>query len=123
MNHPHTPSIRNPYEPVLVFLKPGAPRPKPDWPVERWAKETIGLWCIPPERVAHPCPFPSALAEKAIRLYSAPGETVCDPFAGSGTTGLAAARSGRMFVGAEISPIYRDEAEARILTANAKLTG
>ena len=120
MNHPHTPSIRNPYEPVLVFLKPGQPTAKPDWTVERWAKETIGLWCIQPERVNHPCPFPSALAEKAIRLYSAPGETVCDPFAGSGTVGVAAKRTGRAFIGAEISPRYHEDATIRIHSANKR---
>ena len=119
MNHPHTPSIRNPYEPVLVFLKPGQPKAKPDWTVERWAKETIGLWCIQPERVNHPCPFPSALAEKAIRLYSAQGETVCDPFAGSGTVGVAAKRTGRAFIGAEISPRHHEDAAMRIHSANA----
>ena len=120
MNHPHTPRIRNPYEPVLVFLKSGQPTAKPDWPVERWAKETIGLWCIQPERVNHPCPFPSALAEKAIRLYSAPGETVCDPFAGSGTVGVAAKRTGRAFVGAEISPRHHKYAAMRIHSANRR---
>jgi site-specific DNA-methyltransferase (adenine-specific) len=118
MNHPHTPSIRNPYEPVLVFLKPGQPKAKPDWTVERWAKETIGLWCIQPERVNHPCPFPSSLAEKAVRLYSAPGETVCDPFAGSGTVGVAAKRTGRAFIGAEISPRHHEDAAMRIHSAN-----
>ena len=121
MNHPHTPSIRNPYEPVLVFLKPGQPTAKPDWPVERWAKETIGLWCIQPERVNHPCPFPTALAEKAIRLYSAPGETICDPFAGSGTVGVAAKRTGRAFIGAEISPRHHEDAAMRIHSANNQL--
>lgn len=122
MNHPHTPSIRNPYKPVLVFLKPGKPKAKPDWTVERWAKETIGLWCIQPERVNHPCPFPTALAEKAIRLYSAPGETVCDPFAGSGTVGVAAKRTGRAFIGAEISPRHHEDAAMRIHSANTVRT-
>ncbi len=119
MNWPHTPSIRNPYEPILVFLKPGKPRAKPDWPVERWAKETIGLWCIQPDRSEHPCTFPLALADKAVRLYTAPGEVVCDPFAGSGTTWKACADAGRNFIGAEASPFYCEMAHQR-LSANAQ---
>lgn len=118
MNYPHTPSIRNPYEPLLVFLKQGKPKPKPDWTVEKWAKETIGLWCIPPERSkGHPCTFPTALAEKVMRLYSAKGETICDPFAGSGTVGVVAKRIGRNFIGAEISKEYCKSAIKRISEA------
>jgi DNA modification methylase len=59
-----------------------------------------------------------ALAEKAIRLYSAPGEIVCDPFAGSGTVGVAAKRTGRAFIGAEISPRHHEDAALRIHSAN-----
>ena len=54
-------------------------------------------WQIPPESasaVGHPAPFPVALAERLIRFYAYPGAQILDPFAGSGTTGLAALRLG-----------------------------
>jgi len=106
MNHPHTPSIRNPYEPILIFLKPGQPKAKYDLTIEEWAKETIGMWMIPPNGNDHPCSFPERLSDKIIQLYSDRGETVCDPFAGSGTVGRSASKLGRKFIGAEISPEY-----------------
>ena len=54
-------------------------------------------WTVPPEsatRVGHPAPFPVAVAERLIRFYAYPGAHVLDPFAGSGTTGVAALRLG-----------------------------
>ncbi len=54
-------------------------------------------WRVAPEhksRVGHPAPFPAALAERLIRFYGFPGCHVLDPFAGSGSTGVAAARLG-----------------------------
>lgn len=62
----------------------------------------------------HPAPFPAQLAERLIRMYSFVGDTVYDPFMGTGTTNLAAARWGRNSIGVEIEPKYFDMAVKRI---------
>lgn len=61
--------------------------------------EKTNIWRIQPNtRSRHPAPFPLELAEKVIRYYSFKGDVVMDPFAGSGTTGKAAATLDRRFV-------------------------
>jgi DNA modification methylase len=54
----------------------------------------------------HPAPYPLELAERLVRMFSFVGDTVLDPFGGTGTTTLAAARSGRNSVSVEIDPHY-----------------
>ncbi len=54
----------------------------------------------------HPAPFPLELAERLIRMFSFVGDTVLDPFLGTGTTTIAAKRHGRNSVGFEIDPTY-----------------
>jgi site-specific DNA-methyltransferase (adenine-specific) len=54
----------------------------------------------------HPAPFPNELARRLIRMFSFVGDTVLDPFAGTGTTLVAAAQAGRNAVGVEIDPAY-----------------
>jgi len=54
----------------------------------------------------HPAPFPLALAERLIRMFSFVGDTVLDPFMGTGTTNEAAARWGRHSIGVEVEPRY-----------------
>ncbi len=64
------------------------------------------VWHIPPPskgaKPAHPCPFPIEIPARLIKLFSLPGETVLDPFAGIGTTARAAKALGRHFIGYEI---------------------
>ncbi len=62
----------------------------------------------------HPAPFPQALAERLIRLFSFAGDTILDPFLGSGTTVLAAAATGRNSIGNEVDNTYLDIARQRI---------
>ena len=62
----------------------------------------------------HPCERPVALYEWCIRYLPAPANTILDPFMGSGTTGVAAIKLGRRFVGIEIEPRYFDIACRRI---------
>jgi len=57
-----------------------------------------------PEGQAHFACFPSAMAERMVRGWSAPGELVLDPFSGSGTLPLAACRQGRRWVGIDLNP-------------------
>ena len=62
----------------------------------------------------HPCPKPIAFMDWAVEVASLDGETVLDPFMGSGTTGVACARLGRKFIGIEIHEPYFDIACRRI---------
>ena len=68
------------------------------------------VWNIPtqPFSAAHFAVMPSALAGRAIQAGCKPGGTVLDPFSGSGTTGLAAARHGRKYVGIDLNANYLD---------------
>jgi site-specific DNA-methyltransferase (adenine-specific) len=71
-----------------------------------------GIWsCSETNLVSrdeHPAAFPPELAEKAIRVWTDPGDLVCDPFCGSGSTGVAAKRLGRNFVGIEQREDYAE---------------
>jgi len=69
---------------------------------------------------AHPAPYPPELVEPLIRMFSFVGDTVLDPFSGTGTTSLAAARSGRNSIGIEIERSYHRLAIERITTATQK---
>src|SRR5579875_1205256 len=62
----------------------------------------------------HPAPYPVELAERLVRMFSFVGDTVLDPFLGTGTTTVAAAKWGRNSVGFEIDPHYFKLAEKRI---------
>ncbi len=78
---------------------------------------TNGLWNFNGEsakRIGHPAPFPIDLPERCIKLFSYVGDTVCDPFLGSGTTLVAARRFGRHGVGIEIDEGYCSLAAERI---------
>jgi site-specific DNA-methyltransferase (adenine-specific) len=69
------------------------------------------------EKIDHPCPKPVAWMRWAIGRASRIGETILDPFMGSGTTGVAAVKLGRRFIGIEIEPKYFDIAYRRISEA------
>lgn len=69
-------------------------------------------------KLKHPATFPDALAEDLIRCFSAPGDLVLDPMAGSGTTCVMAARSGRRYVGIDVSEEYCDIARQRLAREN-----
>lgn len=69
----------------------------------------------------HPAPYPLQLAERLIRMFSFVGDTVLDPFMGTGTTNLAAARWGRNSIGTEVDPHYFDMAARRFDSETPKL--
>lgn len=69
----------------------------------------------------HPAPYPMELAERLVRMFSFAGDTVLDPFMGTGTTTLAAARWGRNSIGVEVDPEYFDLAARRIERETPKL--
>jgi len=77
-----------------------------------------GVWRIPPERQdAHVAMFPLELPRRLILMYSFWGETVLDPFLGSGTTALAAEREGRNSIGYEINPDFGPLIRERLASA------
>ncbi|HWD09240.1 MAG TPA: site-specific DNA-methyltransferase [Actinomycetota bacterium] len=84
---------------------------------DEFMEATTDVWEIAPEsatRVGHAAPFPVALPERLIHLYTYYGDLVLDPFLGSGTTAVAAVRAGRHYAGYDIDPAYVALAKRRI---------
>lgn len=69
------------------------------------------------QSAGHPCPLPDPLAERLVLSTTAPGDLVCDPFAGSGTVLRAALKHGRRAVGFDISEEYCRLARRRLVCA------
>lgn len=69
----------------------------------------------------HPAPYPIELAERLVRMFSFVGDTVLDPFMGTGTTAVAAHRSGRNSISVELDPHYFEMACKRVHTATRDL--
>ena len=65
-------------------------------------------------RNGHPAPYPAALAERLIKMFSFAGDTVLDPFVGTGSTTLAAIAAGRNSIANEIEPTYLEMAHQRV---------
>ncbi|MDB2265723.1 site-specific DNA-methyltransferase [Halorubrum ezzemoulense] len=70
----------------------------------------------------HPAPYPVDLAERLIRMFSFVGDTVLDPFAGTGSTAVAASRWGRNSINVELEQEYFESAEERIKSERGTLT-
>ncbi len=91
---------------------------------DEFLEATTDLWELPPEsatRVGHPAPFPVELPQRLIELYTYEDDVVLDPFMGSGTTAVAALRTGRHFVGFETDRSYVDRANERIADSSERL--
>lgn len=69
----------------------------------------------------HPTQKPVELMEEIIKIHSAPGNLVLDPFSGSGSTGVACVNTGRRFIGIELDKRYFDIARERIEQAEKQL--
>ena len=123
--YPRNGILKIDYEFILVFRKIGkAPRPTPEakeasrLSAEEWNTLFAGHWNFPGARQhAHLAPFPEELPSRLIRMFTFVGDTVLDPFLGSGTTALAALKLGRHSVGIEINPDYRIIIEKRLADA------
>ena len=121
------PVLRDVHEYILVFCKQSFSRPGKDREstIERdeFLSSTKSVWTFPAESaraVGHPAPFPEELPRRLIQLYTFSGDVVLDPFCGSGTTCVAARRSGRHYLAYEINPEYVDKANARLQAMEAE---
>ena len=93
---------------------------------DEFLSATLDVWQIDPEsarRVQHPAPFPVELPERLIQLYTFAGDVVLDPFLGSGSTLVAAARQERRGVGYDLDPAYVELARARVAAARDAIAG
>jgi DNA modification methylase len=91
---------------------------------DEFMEATTDVWEIPAEsatRVGHPAPFPADLPRRLIDLYTFSGEIVLDPFMGSGTTAVAALRTGRHYLGYEVDPAYKDRADERVVEERERI--
>jgi site-specific DNA-methyltransferase (adenine-specific) len=85
-------------------------------PSNLWTDLTVPFWSMP-ENTDHPTQKPEKLLAKIILASSNPGDTVLDPFAGSGTTAVVAKKLGRNYTGIEVDEIYCCLAEKRLAQA------
>lgn len=116
LGKPYEPNaiIKNDIEFILMQRKPGGYR-KPS-EAQRAAskirKDAFNVWfqqiwtITGASTKEHPAPFPIELANRLVRMFSFVGDTVLDPFCGTGTTMIAALRAGRNSIGVEIDPEY-----------------
>ncbi|MCR3882836.1 site-specific DNA-methyltransferase [Methanotrichaceae archaeon M04Ac] len=124
LGKPYEPNaiVKNDIEYILFQRKPGGYRKPsnaarllsviPEDLHKEWFQQ---IWTITGASTRkHPAPFPLALAERLIRMFSFVGDTVLDPFMGTGTTNLAAGQWGRSSVGFEIEPTYFEMASNRL---------
>lgn len=116
------PVLRDTHEYILVFSKGSFSRKKPKGKSntitrEQFLEWTKSIWIMNPEsakKIGHPAPFPVELPYRLIQLYTYTGDIVLDPFMGSGSTAIAALKSGRKYIGYDIDLAYIKLAEKRI---------
>lgn len=124
LGKPYEPNavIKNDIEFILMQRKPGGYR-KPSVAArvlsvvssedhKKWFQQIwTGLTGASTKK--HPAPYPLELAERLIQMFSFAGDTVLDPFMGTGTTTVAAMQHGRNSIGYEIDPQYFSQAKSR----------
>jgi len=116
------PTLRDVHEYILIFSKNQFKREKIEGRHDTIARDeflqnTKSVWTFPTEsakKIGHPAPFPLELPYRLIQLYSYKGDTILDPFMGSGQTAIAALKSGRNYIGYETERTYVDLANKRI---------
>jgi site-specific DNA-methyltransferase (adenine-specific) len=118
---PSNPTIRDVGEYILIFSKDSFKLESPNRTVTMTPGEftdyTKSVWTFPATNGAkdgHPAPFPDELPKRLINFYTYLGDTVLDPFLGSGTTCRVAKAWGRQSIGYEIDKSYRREIEKKI---------
>jgi len=123
LGKPYEPNaiIKNDIEFILMQRKPGGYRNPTEEQrrLSKLKKEEYNagfqqFWTVSGASTRnHPAPFPLEIAYRLIRMFSFVGDTVLDPFLGSGTTAIAAMRSGRNSIGVELETTYLDQARRR----------
>lgn len=114
------PYVIAPVEVIVVLYKNSwekAHKGKSDITREEFIEWTNGVWNFSGEsknKIGHPAPFPVELPKRCIKLFSYVGDTVLDPFLGSGTTLIACLDAGRVGVGMEINKEYCELAARRV---------
>lgn len=115
--------VKNDIEHILFLRKPGGYRkPTPEQerlsfiPTEDYAKWFSPVWSDVSGQLRqdHPAPYPVEIPRRLIRMFSFVGDTVLDPFGGTGTTAIAALETGRNSVSVEIDPTYVALLEQRL---------
>ena len=135
---PGNPVLRDLTERVVIASKgrfdraqPAARRSEAGLPSEgsahadEFMEATTDVWEIRPasaRRVGHPAPFPVELPQRLIELYTYRGDLILDPFMGAGSTAVAAARSGRYYVGFDTDRSYVDLAQQRVAAEQRQRT-
>lgn len=133
LGKPYEPNaiIKNDIEFILMQRKPGGYR-KPTETQRRESKmkkEEFDAWfqqiwtLTGASTREHPAPYPYELAYRLVRMFSFTGDTVLDPFCGTGTTMVAAIKTGRNSIGVEIDSAYIELARQRIEKENHSLFG
>jgi site-specific DNA-methyltransferase (adenine-specific) len=120
--HPRNGILKIDYEFILIFKKHGTSpkvgkeiKEKSKMTVEEWNRLFTGHWNIPGEKQdKHLAVFPEEVPRRLIKMYSFVGDTVLDPFLGSGTTSLAARKLGRNSVGYEVNPDFLSLIEQKL---------
>ena len=134
LGKPYEPNavIKNDIEFILMERKPGgyrspslATRVMSVIPAEKHQEWFQQIWTglTGASTKHHPAPYPLELVERLIRMFSFVGDTVLDPFVGTGTTNLAASRCGRNSIGVEVDPHYFELAYRRVTEGAADLFG
>ncbi len=114
------PFVIAPVEVIVVMYKRmwgKVHRGKSDITRKEFIEWTNGVWNFSGEsrsRIGHPAPFPVELPKRCIKLFSFVGDTVLDPFVGSGTTLIACLEAERIGIGVEINKNYCDLAIKRL---------
>jgi len=131
LGRPYEPNaiIKNDIEFILMQRKPGGyRRPSEEQrrlsriPKAEFNRFFRQWWRLPGASTRqHPAPFPLELAARLVRMFSFHGDTVLDPFCGTGTTMVAAMRYERNSVGVEIDPQYARAAASRLLSEQGNL--
>ncbi|MCX8054991.1 MAG: site-specific DNA-methyltransferase [Ignavibacteria bacterium] len=122
------PYVIAPVELIVVFYKDEWKKTKgskiSDITKQEFMDWTNGLWTFNGEskkKIGHPAPFPIELPYRCIKLFSFVDDIIFDPFAGSGTTLIAANNTNRYSIGLEIDPHYCELAKQRIINETGLL--
>ncbi len=131
LGKPYEPNsiIKNDIEFILMQRKAGGYRQPTEHQrkLSMISKEEYGKWFQQFWNITgastreHPAPFPLEIAYRLVRMFSFSGDTIIDPFCGTGTTMVAAMKAGRNSIGIEIDPEYCKMAEERLRKENSDM--